>query len=176
MLEYRRYRDAAQAIEKMFVAELPYIYRSAPLPAELRRAALKAARQVYEPETLGAALGDLLTPPPEPSTDHIRPTVSLQRRLGVLREALGARPEARLRGGVRLRGPAHPGRHPVRAARDAPARRGDLEPEGHLRADRGVEDMNATELQRNVEALLFLSPEPVAAATWPRPARPTRRP
>jgi segregation and condensation protein A len=88
MLEYRRYRDAAQAMEKMFMAELPYIYRSAPLPLEIRRAALKAAKPVYDPDRLGQALGDLLTPPPEPSTDHIRPTVSLQRRLGVLREAL----------------------------------------------------------------------------------------
>jgi segregation and condensation protein A len=93
MLEYRRYRDAAIAMEKMFSAELPYIYRSAPLPAELRRAALKAAKPVYDPVRLGAALGDLLTPPPEPSTDHIRPTVSLQRRLGVLREALARGPK-----------------------------------------------------------------------------------
>jgi segregation and condensation protein A len=88
MLEYRRYRDASKVLEKMFAAEAPYLYRSAPLPAELRRAALKFAKPVYDPTRLGSALGDLLTPPPEPSTSHIRPTVSLQRRLGVLREAL----------------------------------------------------------------------------------------
>ena len=92
MLEYRRYRDAAMAMEKMFTAELPYIYRAAPLPKEIKRAALKAAKPVYEPDSLGRALGDLLTPPPEPRTDHIRPTVSLHRRLGVLREALAKLP------------------------------------------------------------------------------------
>ena len=88
MLEYRRYRDASKVLEKMFAAEAPYLYRSAPLPAELHRAALKFAKPVYDPMKLGSALGDLLTPPPEPNTSHIRPTVSLQRRLGVLREAL----------------------------------------------------------------------------------------
>ena len=92
MLEYRRYRDAAMAMERMFTAELPYIYRAAPLPKEIKRAALNAAKPVYEPDSLGRALADLLTPPPEPRTDHIRPTVSLHRRLGVLREALAKLP------------------------------------------------------------------------------------
>ncbi|MFN2611844.1 MAG: ScpA family protein [Solirubrobacterales bacterium] len=88
MLEYRRYRDASRVLGKMFAAEAPYLYRSAPLPPELRRAALKHAKPVYDPNRLGSALGELLTPPPQPNTSHIRPTVSLQRRLGVLREAL----------------------------------------------------------------------------------------
>jgi segregation and condensation protein A len=93
MLEYRRYRDASRVLEEMFAAEAPFIYRSAPLPAELRRAALKMARPVYDPARLGSALGDLLAPPPQPSTEHIRPTVSLQRRLGVLRDALARGPK-----------------------------------------------------------------------------------
>ncbi len=93
MLEYRRYSRAAKAIEKMYAAEAPYLYRSAPPPPELRRAALEAARKAYEPSNLGSALGDLLTPPPEPSTSHIRPTVSLQRRLGVIRELLERGPK-----------------------------------------------------------------------------------
>ncbi|MGZ5308356.1 MAG: segregation and condensation protein A [Solirubrobacterales bacterium] len=93
MLEYRRYSEAARAMERMFEAEMPYIYRAAPLPVELRRAALKAAKKAYEPEALGSALGDLLTPPPEPSTSHIRPTVSLQRRLGVVRDLLERGPK-----------------------------------------------------------------------------------
>ncbi len=88
MLEYRRYSRAAKAIAKLFEAEAPYMYRSAPLPAELRRAALKAAKPVYDPERLNSALGDLLTPPPEPSVAHIRTTVSLQQRLGVIRRLL----------------------------------------------------------------------------------------
>ena len=37
-----------------------YLYRIAPLPPELRRASLDAATQVYEPEPLAQALGDLL--------------------------------------------------------------------------------------------------------------------
>jgi segregation and condensation protein A len=64
------------------------LYRSAPLPPELRRAALAAATKVYEPERIAVALGDLLTTPPPPDTRHIRTTVSLQRRLGVLRDLL----------------------------------------------------------------------------------------
>jgi segregation and condensation protein A len=88
LLEYRRYRDAAKVLEERFEAARGYLYRSAPLPPELRQVALEAATAVYDPERLGAALGDLLTEPPELNIDHIRPTVSLQKRLGVLREAL----------------------------------------------------------------------------------------
>ena len=92
MLEYRRYKDAgADARARRFAAESPYLYRSAPLPIELRRVSLEASRQAYDPERLGVALGDLLTPPPVVDTSHIRPTVSLELRLDVLRELLGRR-------------------------------------------------------------------------------------
>jgi segregation and condensation protein A len=37
---------------------------------------------------LASAIGDLLRVPPEPDTTHIRPTVSLERRLDALRELL----------------------------------------------------------------------------------------
>jgi len=90
LLEYRRYRDAAKVLEERFEAARGYLYRAAPLPPELRKVALDAATAVYDPERLGAALGDLLTEPPQLNLDHIRPTVSLQKRLGVLREALRA--------------------------------------------------------------------------------------
>ena len=53
--------------------------------------ALDAATATYEPDQLGAALGDLLTVPPPLDTSHIRATVSLERRLRVLREALAGR-------------------------------------------------------------------------------------
>jgi segregation and condensation protein A len=46
---------------------------------------------VYEPQQLGEALGALLRVPPEPDTSHIRPTVSLERRLGILRALLSRR-------------------------------------------------------------------------------------
>jgi segregation and condensation protein A len=89
MLEYRRYSQAGEALVAMLDTEQGYIYRSAPPPPELRRAAVEAAVQVYEPERLGMALGDLLSLPPDPDTRHIRTTVSLQRRLSVLRDLLG---------------------------------------------------------------------------------------
>jgi segregation and condensation protein A len=88
LLEYRRYRDAAAMLERSFEAARGYLYRSAPLPVELRQVALEAATAVYDPDRLGAALGDLLSTPPELNLDHIRPTVSLEKRLRALRDAL----------------------------------------------------------------------------------------
>ena len=88
LLEYRRYRDAGAVLEQRFEAARGYLYRSAPLPLELRKVALDAATAIYDPERLGAALGDLLVIPPELNLDHIRPTVSLEKRLRALREAL----------------------------------------------------------------------------------------
>ncbi len=88
MLEYRRYREASGALTRMFDREASTMYRSAPPPPELRRAALKAAVQVYEPDRLGVALGDLLSSPPDPDTRHIRSSVSVQKRLSVLRDLL----------------------------------------------------------------------------------------
>jgi segregation and condensation protein A len=93
MLEYRRYRDAAEMLSERFGARRGYLYRSAPLPAALRNVTLEAARPVYDPGRLGTALGSLLTEPPAPDTSHIRPTVSLEKRLGALREALAGRTE-----------------------------------------------------------------------------------
>jgi segregation and condensation protein A len=88
MLEYRRYRDAAAHLAELHADGRRYEYRSAPLPPELRRVALDAARPSYEPGLLAASIGDLLRSPPEPDVSHIRPTVSLERRLAVLRELL----------------------------------------------------------------------------------------
>jgi segregation and condensation protein A len=92
MLEYRRYRDASQVLADRFESQRGYLYRSAPLPRELRRLALEAATAVYDPDRLGAALGDLLTEPPDVDISHIRPTVSLERRLRALRDILRRRP------------------------------------------------------------------------------------
>jgi segregation and condensation protein A len=91
MLEYRRYRDASAVLAERFERERPYLYRSAPLPAPLRRVAVDAATAVYDPERLGKAIGDLLREPEEVDVSHIRPTVSLQLRLRVLRDALERR-------------------------------------------------------------------------------------
>jgi segregation and condensation protein A len=92
MLEYRRYRDAAGYLAELFADGRRYLYRSAPLPPELRRVALDAARPSYDPEQLAAAVGDLLRTPPRPDTSHIRPTVSIERRLSALRDLLARRP------------------------------------------------------------------------------------
>jgi segregation and condensation protein A len=91
MLEYRRYREASAVLAERFESQRGYLYRSAPLPPELRRVAVDAAVAVYDPDLLGSALGDLLTEPAEVDLSHIRPTVSLERRLRALRDALGRR-------------------------------------------------------------------------------------
>ncbi|HET6831368.1 MAG TPA: segregation/condensation protein A [Solirubrobacterales bacterium] len=88
MLEYRRYRDAGAELSRRLEREAPYLHRAAPLPAELRRVSIEAARQAYDPDRLGVALGDLLSAPPTLDTSHIRPTVSLERRLEVVRALL----------------------------------------------------------------------------------------
>jgi segregation and condensation protein A len=88
LLEYRRYSVASKLLVERFEAERGFIYRAAPLPGELRRVAIEAATAVYDSEQLGVALGDLLTAPPEVDVSHIRPTVSLDKRLKALREAL----------------------------------------------------------------------------------------
>jgi segregation and condensation protein A len=91
MLEYRRYRDASAVIADRFESQRGFLYRSAPLPLALRQIAVDAATAVYDPEALGAALGDLLTEPPDVDISHIRPTVSLERRLRALRDVLRRR-------------------------------------------------------------------------------------
>ncbi|MGK2932458.1 MAG: segregation and condensation protein A [Solirubrobacterales bacterium] len=88
MLEYRRYRDAGRVLADHFESQRGYMYRSAPLPLELRRVAVETAEKVYDPDQLAAAMGDLLEPPARPYLYHIKSTVSLQRRLSVLRTAL----------------------------------------------------------------------------------------
>ncbi len=93
MLEYRRYRDAGAHLDQLFADGRRYLYRRAPLPPELRRVSLDAARPVYAGERLAQAIGELLRMPAAPDTSHIRPTVSLERRLGVLRDLLGRRGE-----------------------------------------------------------------------------------
>ena len=92
MLEYRRYRDAGRVLADHFESQRGYMYRSAPLPLELRRVAVETAEAVYEPDQLAAAMGDLLEPPKRPDLSHMRQTVSLQRRLSVLRSALTRKP------------------------------------------------------------------------------------
>ncbi|MGE5635887.1 MAG: segregation and condensation protein A [Nocardioidaceae bacterium] len=89
MLEYRRFRSAAEHMQERLAAERGFRYRSAPLPPELRRVALEAAPRSYDPERLARALGELLRPPPTLDVRHVRrPAVSLEQRLSHLRDLL----------------------------------------------------------------------------------------
>ncbi len=92
MLEYHRYRQAAEHLKERLAAEHGYRYRSAPLPPELRRVSIEVAERAYEPELLARAIGELLTIPPPLDLRHVRrPAVSVEQRLGHLRELLSRR-------------------------------------------------------------------------------------
>ncbi len=92
MLEYHRYRQAAEHLRDRLEAEHGYRYRSAPLPPELRRISVEAAEAAYDPERLAEALGGLLTVPPPLDLRHVRrPAVSVEQRLRHLRDLLSSR-------------------------------------------------------------------------------------
>ena len=92
MLEYHRYRRAAEHLKERLAAEHGYRYRSAPLPPELRRVSVEVAERAYEPELLARAIGELLTIPPPLDLRHVRrPAVSVEQRLTHLRELLARR-------------------------------------------------------------------------------------
>ena len=57
MLEYRRYKDAGAELSRRFAENGPYLYRSAPLPLELRRISLEASRQAYDVSLLAGGGG-----------------------------------------------------------------------------------------------------------------------
>jgi segregation and condensation protein A len=92
MLEYHRYRQAAEHLRERLEAEHGYRYRSAPLPPELRRISIEVADAAYDPERLAEALGGLLTVPPPLDLRHVRrPAVSVEQRLRHLRDLLATR-------------------------------------------------------------------------------------
>ena len=89
MLEYSRYRSAAQFLHQRLAAESGFRYRSAPLPKELRRVSVDVAAKSYEPVQLAEALGGLLRVPPPLDLRHMaRPQVTVDMRLSHLREIL----------------------------------------------------------------------------------------
>ena len=91
MLAARRYRRAADELTRRLADESGFRYRSAPLPAHLKRAPLEAAEAVYDPARLGEALGDLLLHPPPIDVGHmhvVHPRVSVAARLEHLRGLL----------------------------------------------------------------------------------------
>jgi len=89
LLDAHRYRAAAQHLGELLRAQSGFRFRSAPLPPELRRAALPQARAVYKPDRLSQAIGALLALPPEVDVRHIPvPKVSVAERLAHLRTLL----------------------------------------------------------------------------------------
>lgn len=89
LLDNHRFRGAAEHLSERLRLQAGHRFRSAPLPAELRRAPLQAADAVYDPARLGAAIGDLLRVPPRIELGHIhRPRVSVAERLEALRALL----------------------------------------------------------------------------------------
>jgi segregation and condensation protein A len=89
MLRYARFRGAAGWLGERAGAAQAVLYRSAPLPGELRRLSVEQAEASYDPVVLGAALGGLLrTPPPMDLSHMAMPRVTLGERLSYLRELL----------------------------------------------------------------------------------------
>jgi segregation and condensation protein A len=89
MLEYHRYRGAAEHLREQLAAEQGHRYRAAPLPPELRRVSIEVADPAYDPQTLAEAIGELLRVPPPLDLRHVRrPAVSVEERLRHLRGLL----------------------------------------------------------------------------------------
>lgn len=89
MLEYRRYKQAAELLIERLAAEDGHRYRSAPLPPQLQRVSTDAAEAVYDPAKLAKAIGGLLRTPPKLDLGHVaRPHVSIEQRLAHMRGLL----------------------------------------------------------------------------------------
>jgi segregation and condensation protein A len=89
MLQYARFRAAGAHLAHAHEDGQAFMYRSAPLPPELRRAPEAEATAAYDPAVLGAAVGSLLRRPPPIDLRHLaQPRVSLNERLAHLRALL----------------------------------------------------------------------------------------
>ena len=125
MLAYARFRGAGGFLAARREAEQGVLYRSAPLPPELRRAPLEHAEQAYDPAVLGAGARR-----PAAHAAAARPALTSRRRACRCRDRLAVLRGLLRRGHVlvRRRGPRRrpdDGRgHAVRAARALQARRG----------------------------------------------------
>jgi segregation and condensation protein A len=91
MIEAHRYRAASAYLAERLAAEPAVRYRVAALPAHLRRASLDDQEGIWDPSTLGAAIGGLLSKPAQLDLRHVVvPRVSVAERLAHLRELLRA--------------------------------------------------------------------------------------
>lgn len=89
MLEARRYRSASAHLLELFERERGVRFRSAPLPAHLRRTIVQAEDGSHDPTVLGEAVGRLLRMPPAINLRHLSiPRVTVAERLSHLRGLL----------------------------------------------------------------------------------------
>jgi segregation and condensation protein A len=89
LLDAHRFGQAAAALRSRLEAESGRRFRSAPLPANLRRSSYQDAGKVYDPRRLGEAMGELLKIPPPVDIRHIPvPKVTVAERLAHLRALL----------------------------------------------------------------------------------------
>ncbi len=89
LLDAHRYRAAAEHLRDRLAAQEGFRFRSAPVPATLRRAWLHDAAAVYEPVRLARALGELLRHPEPVDVRHMgAPRVTVAERLVHLRSLL----------------------------------------------------------------------------------------
>lgn len=89
MVQAQRFRAAGEHLRRLLHSERGYRYRSAALPAHLRKSVLPQVDGSERPEALAAAIGSLLRMPPKVSIAHMGiPRVSLADRLSHLRGLL----------------------------------------------------------------------------------------
>ena len=89
MLDASRYRAASAHLGELFAGEHGVRFRTAPLPANLRRTIIQPAEGSQDPRVLGEAIGRLLLMPPTISLRHIpAPRVTVAERLAHLRGLL----------------------------------------------------------------------------------------
>jgi segregation and condensation protein A len=90
MLEARRYRGAAAHLEDLLADQPEVRYRQAPLPVSLRRRSLEDARgRIWNPASLGRAVGGLLAMPAKVDLRHLGdPRVTVDERIAHLRRLL----------------------------------------------------------------------------------------
>jgi segregation and condensation protein A len=89
MFDAHRFRQAAAHLRASLEREHGVRFRSAPLPAQLRRTIIAPADGSEDPALLGQAMGDLLRMPPQLSLAHVAvPRVPVAERLAHLRELL----------------------------------------------------------------------------------------
>jgi segregation and condensation protein A len=90
MLDARRYRAAAEHLQGALGAQPHGRFREAPLPAHLRRSSLDDVEgPIWDPASLGGAIGGLLSLPAKLDFSHISVVrVSVAERVAHLRELL----------------------------------------------------------------------------------------